>query len=438
MKTYCTSYPYQPPQTVFTLFADQPDALFLDREYADTPVSIIAFDPIETFDFKATQPTEVPFKHLQTLLTRYAPETHAEHPYFTGGLAGLFSYDLGRATEKMPSQARDSFSLPDISVGVYLKVLVFHHKTQILSFFVTAPSESQAQNHFQALEIRLQQKKRSPAKSPSLIWTPDQTKEGYKASIQKVIDYIHAGDIFQACLAQRFTAPLPDDFDPYAHYCHLRILSPAPYACYMKTGDIIISSNSPEQFLTLTHKGEVETSPIKGTAPRHTDPTHLQKSEKNRAENIMIVDLLRNDLSRTCQADSINVPELCTLKSYANVHHLVSKVTGTLKSEHTALDLLRTCFPGGSISGAPKIRAMEIIDEIEPVRRHAYCGSLGTLGFDGTLDMNILIRTLIFKDTSVYLSSGGGIVADSDPEEEYQETLDKAQKLFESFEGKPS
>ena len=435
MKTARYPIPYIEPHLIFAHFAKDAYALFLDHSKPsdEENISIIAFDPIETYTFKAEHPTNAPIEKLQNLLNKYTPEKICNANHFTSGLAGLFSYDLGRTTEQLPSSAKDELNLPDIVVGIYLKTIAFNQTTKEAYLYITSNSMADAKQEHIKILTRLKDTAPSTYKPISLNWIPDKDKDAYKASIAKVIDYIHQGDIFQACIAQRFTAKLPHDFDSYAHYQHLRSISPAPFSCYMNTGDAIISSNSPERFLKLDPSGHVETCPIKGTAPIDTDPQDLLSSEKDRAENTMIVDLMRNDLSRTCEPHSIDVPELCALKSFANVHHLISKVTATLKKGNTPLDLLRTCFPGGSISGAPKIRAMEIIDEIEPVRRNAYCGSIGYIGFNGQMDMNILIRTLIFKGDTAHLYSGGGIVADSTPEQEYQETLSKAQKLFESL-----
>jgi para-aminobenzoate synthetase component 1 len=256
-----------------------------------------------------------------------------------------------------------------------------------------------------------------------------------------VIDYIYAGDIYQANLSQRFQTILPEGDSPFALYQRLRRLNPAPFAAYLNFGDIVIASASPERFLQL-RGGWVETRPIKGTRPRGATPVEdkahareLLASEKDRAENVMIVDLLRNDLSRVCRDHTVTVPELCVLESYATVHHLVSTVVGQLNPGATAIDLLRATFPGGSITGAPKIRAMEIIAALEPTQRGPYCGSIGYVGFDGNIDSSITIRTYAIKNNVVTFQAGGGIVADSDPAAEYEETLTKAGALMEAVRG---
>ncbi len=232
---------------------------------------------------------------------------------------------------------------------------------------------------------------------------------------------------------------LPRDFEPFVHYIHMRDLNPAPFGCYMNLGEVKISSVSPERFITAKD-GQVETCPIKGTRPHVADTSQdrafqqdLEQSEKDRAENTMIVDLLRNDLSKVCTPESIEVSDLCKLETFSNVHHLVSYIRSKLDQNQDAIDLLKACFPGGSVTGAPKIRAMEIIEELETDRRGPYCGSVGYIGFDGTLDSNILIRTLVYDADGVSLQVGGGVVVDSNPAQEYQETLDKAEGILKSF-----
>ena len=264
------------------------------------------------------------------------------------------------------------------------------------------------------------------------------TRENYLAAVQRVRDYIYAGDIFQANLSQRLEAPLSEP--PWTLYRRLRTLNPAPFAAYVDFDGVTVLSASPERFLKVSPDGAVETRPIKGTSPRGVSPEHdaalglaLTESAKDRAENLMIVDLLRNDLSRVCAPSSVRVPELFALENYATVHHLVSTVVGRLGAGRDVVDLIRASFPGGSITGAPKVRAMEIIAELEPSRRGVYCGSIGYLSQTGAADLSIVIRTYLVSPAGgarVYFSVGGGIVADSDPDAEYRETLDKARALI--------
>ena len=261
------------------------------------------------------------------------------------------------------------------------------------------------------------------------------SREAYLEAVERVREYIFAGDIFQANLSQRLEAPL--DEPAWELYKRLRAINPAPFAAYIETGEATIMSASPERFLRVSTDRTVETRPIKGTSPRGIGPEHdaalgqaLIESEKDRAENLMIVDLLRNDLSRVCVPGTVRVPELFLLENYPTVHHLVSTVVGVLPPKADAVDLLQASFPGGSITGAPKVRAMEIIAELEPSRRGVYCGSIGYLSVTGALDTNIVIRTYLALERRVYFSVGGGIVADSDPTAEYEETLTKARALI--------
>ena len=260
-------------------------------------------------------------------------------------------------------------------------------------------------------------------------------KAFYTQAFNRIKQYLKDGDCYQVNLAQRFGARC--EGDPWMAYQTLRELNAAPFSCYLNLPEVQILSSSPERFLKLT-KGVVETKPIKGTRPRKQDDAEdrqqiksLENSHKDRAENLMIVDLLRNDISKTCEKGSVKVPVIFDVESYATVHHLVSTVTGILADDQHALDLLKSCFPGGSITGAPKIRAMEIIEELEPNRRGVYCGAIGYIGFDGNMDTNIAIRTLVHSKNTIRFWAGGGIVNDSVMEEEYQESFDKAAAMLD-------
>ena len=266
----------------------------------------------------------------------------------------------------------------------------------------------------------------------------EQGKAQYAEAFARVQDYIHAGDCYQINLAQRFSSRYQGD--PLSAYCALRERSPTPFSAYLEMAGGTLLSLSPERFIEVQN-GRVETRPIKGTRPRGSSPQQdqalaeeLQRCEKDRAENLMIVDLLRNDLGRSCEPGSIRVPELFSLESYPNVHHLVSSITGRLRSDSDTIDLLMRAFPGGSITGAPKIRAMQIIEELEPVRRSLYCGSVGYLGCEGQMDFNIAIRSLVCHEGSIYCWGGGGVVADSELDAEYQETLQKATGMLPAIE----
>ena len=330
------------------------------------------------------------------------------------GAIGYLGYEVHRFLENSPVTAGDDIGLPDHWLGLYDKAIVFRNESKSRS---------------KSMSMR--------GRANKIPLMSSFSKAEYLEAVRRVKDYIAAGDVYQVNLSQRFSTPL--EIDPWDMYLLLRERNPAPYAAYINAGDFQIISSSPECFLTLDPiSRRVETRPIKGTRPRSADPIEddrlareLESSEKDMAENVMIVDLERNDLGRVCEFGSVKVPELALIESHPTVHHLVSRVTGRLRDDCDSIDLLTATFPGGSITGAPKIRAMEIIAELEPVRRGVYTGSIGCLGFDGSANLSIAIRTAIVKDGMCHFHVGGGIVADSDPESEYQETLDKGRAFME-------
>jgi para-aminobenzoate synthetase component 1 len=360
---------------------------------------------------------------------------------FVGGAVGYFGYDLARRIEKLPEQAIDAENVPDLAVGIYdWAVIVDHRKRR--SWLV-------GQGRDEATAVRWPHLVQSFRQPPTLGWqrvgfhvldkvTPNFSRDTYRRAFERIQHYIREGDCYQVNLAQRFTAPCTGN--PWGLYHALRRINPAPFSAYLNLPQARVLSSSPERFLRLLD-GKVETKPIKGTRPRSANPVEdvrlaeeLRYSEKDRAENLMIVDLLRNDIGKHCAPGSVRVPKLFDVESYATVHHLVSTITGRLATGHDALSLLRDSFPGGSITGAPKIRAMEIIEELEPHRRGVYCGAIGYIGFDGNMDTNIAIRTLVHSEHSLRFWAGGGIVADSDVEQEYQECFHKAQALLHLLE----
>jgi para-aminobenzoate synthetase component 1 len=359
-------------------------------------------------------------------------------PPFQGGLAGLFGYGLCHTLERIPRPRLDEFHSPDLAVGLYDWVVSFDHR-QGRAWHV------QARGDYPRLGLdAFSHGIDSPCTSgfalpgfPGVTSTFDCS--GFESAVRRVIEYIRSGDVYQVNLSQRLLAPFTGS--PLELYGKLRERNPAPFAAYFDLGDFAIASASPERFLKLTSTGEVETRPIKGTRPRGDTPKKdeanrqaLLASAKDRAENVMIVDLLRNDLGRVCEYGSVHVSKLCELESFRTVHHLVSEVVGKMHPGMTAFDLLRAAFPGGSVTGAPKVRAMEIIAELEPTARGPYCGSLGYIGFDGSMDTNILIRTFTLGRGWAQFPVGGGIVADSDPAAEYEETLHKAAGLLKALE----
>jgi para-aminobenzoate synthetase component 1 len=391
-------------------------------------------------------------------------------PPFQGGAAGYLAYDWGATLERLPPSRHDDLALDDVVFGMYDWVLAWDHVAARAWLISTGlPEESPDARHARAVARAGEVIQRidrhadppappaggipsGPAAGPGAPSYPVEggwwdagielrssfTRRDYITAVARVREYVHAGDIFQANLSQRFEAPLTEA--PWSLYRRLRTLNAAPFAAFMDLPETVILSTSPERFIRVGADGHVETRPIKGTSPRGIGPEHdaalgqaLTESAKDRAENLMIVDLMRNDLSRVCRPGSVRVPELFALERYATVHHLVSTVVGELESDCTALDLLRAAFPGGSITGAPKVRAMEIIAELEPSRRGVYCGSLGYWSLTGELDTSIAIRTAVVRGGRVYFNAGGGIVADSNPEQEYRETLDKARGIIDAL-----
>ena len=408
-----------------------------------------------------------PLAVVRGLLADWRVEPAMGLPPFQGGAAGYIGYDYGAVLERLPAPRWDDLAMPDVVLGLYDWVIAWDHRVGaawLLSTGLPAEGEARsrrARERLAAVRGRLEGRDvHAPADPPTVGERPGDapsypltaidgaervqlrstfTHRGYLDAVTRVRDYIVAGDIFQANLSQRFQAPLLEP--PYELYCRLRRRNPAAFAAYLGFDDLTVLSASPERFLRLDENGRhVETRPIKGTRPRGLGPMHdaalgraLAESDKDRSENVMIVDLLRNDLSRVCRPGTVRVPELFALEQHPTVHHLVSTVVGELAPGADAVDLLRAAFPGGSITGAPKVRAMEIIAELEPTRRGVYCGSIGYLSATGAMDTSIVIRTFTGRRGRVYFQAGGGIVADSDPEMEYRETLDKARALVESL-----
>ena len=380
-----------------------------------------------------------PFSVLQRLLSDFRTNRQLNGPPFQGGAIGYFGYEMGGLLERLPGVAVDDLGLPDMSIGFYDWVVAFDHANG-RAWLITTNFSKEGRAKWALDRIRVGRFASASKNGMPSITTnlrSNFTRDQYVDAVRCVKRYIAAGDIYQANISQRFEATV--DADPWPLYQALRNTAPAPFGAYLRFPEASVLSGSPEQFLRVEN-GLVETRPMKGTRPRGSTPEdddrlrrELAASEKDRAENIMIVDLLRNDLGRVCIPGTIRVPELFTVERYPNVHQLVSSVTGELRPEHDAVDLLTACFPGGSVTGAPKIRAMEIINEIEPVQRGVYCGAIGYIGFDGSMQLSIPIRTMLTKGRQVYLQVGGGIVADSDPESEYQETLVKARGGLEAL-----
>jgi para-aminobenzoate synthetase component 1 len=407
-----------------------------------------------------------PFAVLQRHLARFQAESIPGLPPFQGGVAGLFGYDLCHHIERLPRPRHDEFETPDLAVGLYDWVISFDHEQRRVWLISSGFSADDArQRPVRAVErarevqrvLRAGDTRSIPVRMfsgsqcliPRAALFPSHSlrgrravlsnfaREDYLTAVRRAIEYIHAGDCFQVNLSQRLLHPAT--LSPIDLYVRVRERNPAPFGGYFDLGDLALISASPERFLRV-EKGLVETRPIKGTRPRGVTPREderqrlaLLHSPKDRAENVMIIDLLRNDLGRVCAYGSVQVPAVCRLESYRTVHHLVSEVVGRLRPGLGPVDLLRAAFPGGSVTGAPKVRAMEIIAELEPTARGPYCGSLGYIGFDGSMDTNILIRTFTVGRGWMQFPVGGGIVADSTPEAEYDETLHKAEGLLRAL-----
>ena len=425
--------------------------------------SFLGFAPFLTFSFKngsavlteegssKTIECQNPFSFLRELLDRYRIDNSDSFLPFTGGAVGYFSYDLCRYLEDVPSNALDDIDIPDCSVSFYDRVIVFDHlkdRTFICSsgfpFTGGRARLARARERFRDLKERVSRAKVSAGpfsrERGALSRAPLESnfsKAGYISAINEAKEYIKKGDIYQVNLSQRFSCelemPAQDLFE------RSRSINPAPFAAYLDLGEVKIVSASPERFLCKKGRN-IHTRPIKGTRPRGKDPAdderlkiELLASKKDRAEHIMIVDLERNDLGRICEYGTVHPTEFVVIEAYSTVFHLVSTVSGRLAEGIDAVDCFTHAFPGGSITGAPKIRSMSIIDSLEPTKRSVYTGSIGYIGFNGNMDTSIVIRTFIIKDGRAYFQAGGGIVADSDPEMEYQETLDKAKALIEAL-----
>lgn len=449
-------------QEAFLRLASRPHCLFLDsarREPTLGRYSFLTADPFAYLQLPVDSCGAL--ERLAAELAPFRSATVPELPPFQGGAAGLFSYDLGRQLERLPAPRMDEFGAPALAIGLYDVVVAFDHvrgQSWLISHgwpeFDPARRRDRAATRLREFKTWLAAPPAPLRRAERDVLPPERlapqfpvgglpgltsnfTRDDYLRAVERAIEYIAAGDIFQVNLSQRLLYPAHDD--AVQLYLRLRERNPATFAGYFDLGALQIASASPERFVQVRQR-RVEARPIKGTRQRTRLPEadlfagdELQASEKDRAENVMIVDLLRNDLSRVCRADSVHVSQLCGLETYEYVQHLVSAVCGELRDDCQPLDLLKAAFPGGSITGAPKVRAMEIIAELEPTARGAYCGALGYLGFDGALDSNLLIRTITAGRGWRQAPVGGGIVYQSVPALEYEETWHKAEGLIRAL-----
>ncbi|WP_421320504.1 aminodeoxychorismate synthase component I [Aeromonas veronii] len=411
---------------------------------ADNGFDIITADPLATLETRGevttlrvgvniSEHSEDPLALLahtqQQLLGEL--ELCATHLPFIGGALGLFGYDLGRRFERLPVQAAADIAVPDMAVGIYDWALLRNVATGDWQLMHWGDEAGLAKR---LAWLEQQQTKPAPTFALQGSWQSNMSRAEYGEKFARIQEYLAAGDCYQINLTQRFSAPYQGD--EWQAYCLLATANKAPFSAFIRLPDSALLSLSPERFLLLDGR-HIETKPIKGTRPRHPEPAidrqvarELAQADKDRSENLMIVDLLRNDIGRVSRPGSVSVPHLFAVESFPAVHHLVSTIHGELDARWQGVDLLRACFPGGSITGAPKIRAMEIIEELEPQRRNAYCGSIGYLSQHGRMDTSICIRTLIAEAGRLHCWAGGGIIADSDADSEYQETYDKVARIL--------
>lgn len=445
---------YGDPVLVLRRLAGLKDLTFLDSALQQGELgrySYIAADPFESFTLAEGEKGEAALARLDRRLARRKLARVPGLPPFQGGFAGYFAYEFARLLEPLIAERTPPPDIPPVILNAYDTVIAFDHQTRQCWIIATGFPETDPASRIARAEERLAQFEAlclapvPPLSGGAQIegWQSNFTRAGFEAAVQRTIDYVLAGDIFQANISQRFSAAIPEGFDALTHYLSLRAKNPATFGAFLDYGAVKIASSSPERLLSFDGS-LAEARPIKGTRRRDADASidaelkaELLASRKDRAENVMIVDLLRNDLSRVAEPGSVQVPVLCGLETYASVHHLTSVVTGRLARGKSRGDLIAACFPGGSITGAPKIRAEEIIAEIEQVPRNIYCGSIGYLSFTGHMDLNIAIRTVLFHDGRAYFQGGGGITAKSNPADEYEETLAKVNRIAQSFGSTP-
>lgn len=476
------------PEEVFATFASQPGCFFLDSALATHELSRYSYIGAEPFltlksrgnvmdiveGKKVRHQKGHPLEALQACLQRYQVSSGTTLVPFIGGAVGYISYELGKLTTGLNLNAPDDLGLPELAFNFYRKLLAYDHQAK--RWFVAAADFSPT--HGPSVRKRLTadierlaavaEGKETPGQAPPEPKTPTDAPDGaagdddldriaespvvtdgpypyrsslthdqYVAGVRRIQEHIARGDIYQANLTQRLRATRPAG--PVELYKALRTVNPAPYGCYLDLGECVIAGQSPELMLTMRGRA-VETRPIKGTRPRGATPdedarlrAELENSAKDKAELVMISDLERNDFGRVCKPGSVTVTDTTRLETFPSVHHLVSVIKGELAPGRGLADVLKAIFPGGSITGAPKLRAMEVLDQIEPVARGPYTGAMGLIGFDGAVDLNVAIRTFVIRGDEVYFGVGGGVVADSDPEAEYAESMTKAHGMLTSL-----
>lgn len=447
------SIQFNPDSRVFfEALRDLPGAIFLDSGRPASTAGrydILAAQPLSTIIYQngisthttssqTTTSDSDPYEIISEKLSEISVAGQEDIP-FCGGAAGYFSYDSALSLQRVERSIKQDLDLPEIAIGIYDWAIIQDHlRRESWLFTLPCCHRTKRQNIFS--RIKSATGKRSISRPPFRLNGPFKSNTDYdlyQCKFNQIMDYIHSGDCYQTNFSQRFSADY--EGDPYEAYRLLRKTLPSPFSAYLDVGESAVLSLSPEMFLRVRAM-HVTTKPIKGTIPRGVDPLSdqlnaqkLQTSSKDLAENLMIVDLMRNDLSKSCQLGSVRTPSLFALETYANVHHLVSTVEGRLEHNTSSLDLFRNSFPGGSITGAPKRRAMEIIEELENSRRSLYCGSIGYLSANGNMDSNIAIRSLVASRNEIHCWGGGGVVADSNCMAEYQESINKVQLIMNSL-----
>jgi para-aminobenzoate synthetase component 1 len=459
------------PEILFSAIADLPWAIWLDssfdnqssNKHVDSNFDILVWQPhttltthgqktqIETITSSLNKgslkvdssksevtisqddPLTLVKQYQQSIFQHFTTNSQLQALPFQGGAVGYFAYDLGRRFEQLPNKAQQDISLPEMAVGIYQQAIIFDHQEKTCTLLCLESERNKIETWFDD-KLMAFHNKNLPNFILQSSWQSNMSKNAYADKFQQVQDYLLSGDCYQINLAQRFSAKYQGD--EFQAYLALRSNNSAPFSAFMRFEEAAILSVSPERFLQLK-QDKVQSKPIKGTRPRHdnsdidkANAQVLRHSAKDQAENVMIVDLLRNDISKVCIPGSVKVPKLFDIESFPAVHHLVSTVEGQLAQAFDGSDLLRAAFPGGSITGAPKIRAMEIIESLEPHRRSVYCGSVGYLSNCGNMDTSITIRTLVCENNTIHCWAGGGLVADSEVASEYQETYDKVNKII--------
>jgi len=457
------------PLTVLERMKGIGGRVLLERASGSHGLSLVTADPLAVLrtsqgrttvterEGGATSSFSDPFEALESLLERFRMPPSGGIAAFAGGIIGYLGYECGDFLERLPSPVPDDIGVPDAWFGIYDGAIVWDHRTGSVSAMVStlpgggaeaarrrlASLVSMAEDMSSAPDERPDERPAGPRISASVpgACRTSLSREAFEAAVDKVRGLIRAGDLFQANLTRRISVPT----SLTGPEIHRRLVaeSPAPQGAFLDCGEVQIASISPELFLSLRGNA-IRTEPIKGTRPRGRDPDddhrlacELAESGKDRAENVMIVDLLRNDLSRVCLPGSIAVPRLAEMESHPTVHHLVSTVVGELAPGLGVVDLLRASFPGGSITGAPKIRAMEVLRGLEPVRRGVYTGAMGIIGFQGDMEFSVAIRTAVIRDGWAHYGTGGGITLQSDPSAEWEETIDKAAAFLRALDTDP-